>query len=88
MKEQTVKQVTLLLEFLDDFITEDNPVRVIDVFVEELHLGELGFAGLQAAVRERPGYSPAMLLKLYIYGGSQSNPVQMLTKEAPDYRVG
>ncbi|HAN56546.1 MAG TPA: IS5/IS1182 family transposase, partial [Betaproteobacteria bacterium] len=39
-------QVTLLPECLDDYITEDNPVRVVDVFVDELDLSELGFAGI------------------------------------------
>lgn len=62
------QQVTLLPECLDDFIGEDNPVRVIDVFVDELDLTELGFSGVQAAATGRPGYHPAMLLKLYIYG--------------------
>ena len=62
------QQVTLLPECLDDFIGEDNPVRVIDVFVDELNLAELGFEGMQPAATGRPGYHPAMLLKLYIYG--------------------
>ncbi len=61
-------QVTLLPEYLDDFIGEDNPVRVVDVFVDELDLAELGFERTQAAATGRPGYHPAMLLKLYIYG--------------------
>ena len=61
-------QVTLLPECLDDYIGEDNPVRVIDVFVDELNLLELGFEGMQPAATGRPGYHPAMLLKLYIYG--------------------
>ncbi|SFA89656.1 Transposase, partial [Collimonas sp. OK607] len=61
-------QVTLLPECLDDFIGEDNPVRVIDVFVDELNLVELGFERMQPAATGRPGYHPAMLLKLYIYG--------------------
>ena len=61
-------QVTLLPECLDDFIGEDNPVRVVDVFVDELDLAELGFERTQAAATSRPGYHPAILLKLYIYG--------------------
>jgi len=61
-------QVTLLPECLDDFIGEDNPVRVIDVFVDELNLIEMGFRGTTPATTGRPGYHPAMLLKLYIYG--------------------
>lgn len=58
-------QVTLLSECLDDYIGGDNPVRVVDVFVDELDLGELGFGGVTAALTGRPGYHPAVLLKLY-----------------------
>ena len=61
-------QVTLLPECLDDYITEDNPVRVVDVFVDELDLSELGFAGITPAATGRPSYHPATLLKIYIYG--------------------
>ena len=61
-------QVTLLPECLDDYIGGDNPVRVVDAFVDELDLGELGFGGVTAALTGRPGYHPAVLLKLYIYG--------------------
>ena len=61
-------QVTLLPDCLDDYIAEDNPVRAVDAFVEELDLKALGFAGADPAVTGRPGYHPAVLLKLYIYG--------------------
>jgi transposase len=61
-------QVALLPECLDDFITEDNPVRVIDAFVEELDLQALGFAGMEPAATGRPSYHPSVLLKVYIYG--------------------
>jgi transposase len=61
-------QVTLLPECLDDYIAEDNPVRAIDAFVEELDLKQLGFAGADPAATGRPAYHPAVLLKLYIYG--------------------
>lgn len=61
-------QVTLLPECLDDFVEEDNPVQVIDVFVDELDLRELGFAGVDAMDTGRPSYHPAVLLKIYIYG--------------------
>jgi len=61
-------QSTLLPECLDDWISEDNPVRVIDVFVDELNLGGLGFDGVEPQATGRPGYHPAVLLKLYIYG--------------------
>src|SRR6202162_917705 len=61
-------QSTLFTEHLDDYIAEDNPVRVIDVFVDELDLMALGFEGMQPEVTGRPGYHPASLLKIYIYG--------------------
>ncbi len=61
-------QVTLLPECLDDYIAEDNPVRVVDAYVEELDLQELGFEGAEPAVTGRPAYHPAVLLKIYIYG--------------------
>src|ERR1700732_3701230 len=61
-------QSTLFPEHLDDYIAEDNPVRVIDVFVDELDLQELGFEGMQPEVTGRPAYHPASLLKIYIYG--------------------
>ncbi len=62
------QQVTLLPECLDDYIGEDNPVRVVDVFVEELDLQGLGFEGVEPAATGRPAYHPSVLLKLYIYG--------------------
>jgi transposase len=61
-------QSTLLPECLDDWIDENNPVRVIDAFVEALNLGELGFAGVEPEATGRPSYHPSVLLKLYIYG--------------------
>lgn len=61
-------QSTLLPELLDEYISEANPVRVIDVFVDELSLGQLGFEGVDPAETGRPSYHPAVLLKLYIYG--------------------
>jgi transposase len=61
-------QATLLPECLDDWIGEDNPIRVIDAFVDALDLGEMGFAGVKPAATGRPGYHPSVLLKLYIYG--------------------
>ena len=61
-------QNTLFPACLEDWIGEDNPVRVIDVFVEELDLAELGFDGIDPEVTGRPSYHPSMLLKLYIYG--------------------
>ncbi len=61
-------QGTLFPERLDDYIGEDNPVRVIDVFVDELDLGGLGFGRVEPRATGRPGYHPCVLLKLYIYG--------------------
>ena len=61
-------QGTLFPEYLEDFVTEDNPVRVVDVFVEQLDLNQLGFKSVQPLATGRPAYHPAVLLKLYIYG--------------------
>lgn len=61
-------QSTLLPERLDDYVTEDNPVRVVDVFVDNLDLTSLGFDRVFAHATGRPGYHPATLLKIYIYG--------------------
>jgi transposase len=61
-------QSTLFPESLDDYITEDNPVRVVDVFVEELDLKALGFDSAEPEATGRPSYHPATLLKIYIYG--------------------
>jgi transposase len=61
------RRVRLLLpDCLDDYVGEDNLVRVVDVFVDELDLATLGFAS--PAATGRPGYSPATMLKLYLYG--------------------
>ena len=61
-------QTTLFPECLEDWIGEDNPVRAVDVFVEELDLAELGFGGVDPEATGRPSYHPSILLKLYIYG--------------------
>ncbi len=61
-------QSTLLPESLDDYVSDTNPVRVVDVFVDELDLGKLGFEGVEPAETGRPSYHPAVLLKIYIYG--------------------
>ena len=61
-------QSTLFPECLEDWIDENNPVQVIDVFVDELDLAELGFEGVAPEVTGRPSYHPSVLLKLYIYG--------------------
>jgi transposase len=62
------RQGTLLPEYLEDFVSEENPVRVIDVFVDELDLKALGFEGVVPEVTGRPSYHPGLLLKIYVYG--------------------
>src|SRR5579863_6492427 len=61
-------QATLFPECLADWIDENNPVQVIDVFVDELDLAALGFDGVDPEATGRPSYHPSVLLKLYIYG--------------------
>jgi transposase len=61
-------QSALFPECLEDWIGEDNPVRVIDAFVEGLDLAELRFDGVDPERTGRPSYHPSVLLKLYIYG--------------------
>jgi len=61
-------QSTLFPECVEDWISEDNPVRVIDLFVDALDLGEMAFEGVDPAATGRPAYHPSVLLKLYIYG--------------------
>src|ERR1700720_632561 len=61
-------QSTLFPECLDDWIDENNPVRVIDAFVDTLDLAELEFEGVEPAETGRPAYHPSALLKLYVYG--------------------
>ena len=62
------EQSTLFPDRLEDWIGGDNPVRVIDVFVDELDFGGLGFDRVDPKATGRPGYHPTVLLKLYIYG--------------------
>jgi transposase len=61
-------QVTLFPVCVEDYVDEDNPVRVVDVFVDGLDLRAMGFSGIAPAKTGRPAYHPAVLLKLYIYG--------------------
>jgi transposase len=61
-------QSTLFPEYLEDWIDGDNAVRVIDVFVDDLELADLGFSGVDPEATGRPSYHPSVLLKLYIYG--------------------
>jgi transposase len=62
------RQGVLLPEYLDDYVSEENQVRVVEAFVEELDLGALGFEGVSPATTGRPSYHPGVLLKIYVYG--------------------
>ena len=61
-------QGTLLPETIDEYVAEENPVRVIEAFVEALDLASLGFAGVEPKATGRPAYHPATMLKIYLYG--------------------
>ena len=61
-------QAMLFPECLEDWIDDDNPIRVVDAFVDKLDLSRVGFDGVVAEATGRPSYHPAVLLKLYIYG--------------------
>ena len=62
------RQGALLPHCLDDYVTENNPVRVIEAFIDELDLATLGFDGVVPETTGRPAYHPATLLKIYLYG--------------------
>ena len=68
IESQDRSQVTLLPECLDDYIAEDNTVRVVDAFIGELDMLALGFEGATPAATGRPSYHPAIMLKIYLYG--------------------
>ena len=95
-------QTTLFPECLEDWIDEDNPVRVIDVFVGGLDLAELRFCGVDPEATGRPSYRPSVLLKLYIYGylnrvhssrrlereaGRNVEVMWLLARLAPDHKT-
>ncbi len=61
-------QMSLLPECLDDFVSEDNPVRVVEAFIDALNLEKLGFAGVVPQETGRPAYHPSVMLKIYLYG--------------------
>jgi transposase len=61
-------QVSLLPDCVDDYVGADNPVRVIEAFVEQLELREMGFESVDPEATGRPAYHPSVLLKIYIYG--------------------
>lgn len=62
------RQATLLRASVDDYVTEENPVRAIEAFVDALDLAALGFAGVVPETTGRPAYHPTTLLKIYLYG--------------------
>ena len=69
-------QSTLFPECLEDWIGEDNPVRVIDVFADELDLAELGFGGVDPEVTGRPSYHPSVLAEALHLRLSQPGSVE------------
>src|ERR1700733_5405198 len=96
------RQGVLLPEFLDDYVAEENPVRAIDVFVDELDLAALGFERVMPEATGRPGYHPGLLLKIYVYGyinqiassrrlereGQRNGEMMWLTgRLAPDFKT-
>jgi transposase len=68
VEKEDRNQITLLPDSLEDYVTEENPVRVIDAFVESLDMGALGFERSVPDAMGRPPYDPRDLLKLYLYG--------------------
>ena len=79
-------QTTLFPECLEDWIGEDNPVRVVDVFVEELDLAELGFGGVDPEATGRPSYHPSILLKLYVKSATRSPSAPRSAFRSPSRR--
>jgi len=75
-------QASLLPECLDDYVVDDNPVRVVEAFVEQLDLCVLGFEGMELPSTGRSSYHPSVLLKSYIYG--YLNRVQSSRRPEPD----
>ena len=61
-------QQVLLPPSLEDYIDEDNPVRVVDAYIDELDLADMGFERIRPKATGRPAYHPATLLKIYLYG--------------------
>src|SRR5262245_60044418 len=83
------RQGALLPHCLDDYVTENNPVRVIEAFIDELDLATLGFDGLVPETTGRPAYHPATLLKIYSLRLSQPRAVEQAarTGSAAQYRA-
>ena len=82
-------QLILLPECLDDYVGENNPVRVVDAFIDELDLAVLGFAGVVPEATGRPSYHPATLLKIDLLRLSQPGAVEPAarTGSAAQYRA-
>lgn len=95
-------QATLFPERLDELIGQEAPVRVVDLFVDRLNVGELGFERSVPAEKGRPGYDPRDLLKLYLYGylnqvrssrqlerecGRNIEVLWLLNRVAPDFKT-
>jgi transposase len=96
------QQATLFPERIEDYITQENPVRFIDAFVNKLKLFELGFTSVEPKATGRPAYHPRSMLKLYIYGylnkvqssrrlGREANRnlelMWLLDRLAPDFKT-
>jgi transposase len=81
-------QILLLPEAVDDYVGPDNPVRFIDAFVDGLDLSTASFSRVEPKVTGRPGYAPADLLKLYIYGYLNPGAVESSAggRDPPQYR--
>ena len=93
-------QGALLPHCLDDYVTENNPVRVIEAFIDELVLATLGFSGVVPETTGRPAYHPSTMLKIYLYGylnrmqssrrlerEAQRKLMWLTGRLAPDFRV-
>jgi len=95
-------QITFLPDSIEDYVTEDNPTRVIDAFVDSLNISDLGFERAKPEYTGRPGFDPKDLLKLYIYGYFNKirssrklakeckrnlEVIYLLKKLTPDFRV-
>ena len=80
-------QGTLLPESIDEYVSEENPVRVIEACVDALDLAGLGFAGVEPKVTGRPAYHPATMLKIYLYGYLNRMKSAGGTSLRPMYRV-
>ena len=80
------QQITLLPDCPDNYITAGNPVRLVEVFVDELDLPTLGFAGAVPEATGRPAYHPAILLKNYLHGSLDGVP-SARTREPAQHRA-